>query len=614
MKRRMTLLITTLLTATMLLSVVPVVNATDTNEAETKPTTVVEPVNVKPTTITLKENSKTLYIKGKYTIKPTVKNGVGKTTYKSSNKKIATVTNVGVVTAKKKGKATISVVNNGVVAKLKIVVKKPSLNITKTTIAKGKSFKIKIKGVVGKATFKSSKSSVAKVDKNGKVTAKKKGKAAIIIKTNGNVKLKCNVTVKNPTKWDLVKYKVTFKRLKDSLTVNLGEPSRSLVDYFNAEYEDNISSLYLKNKITYKQFKSYTKKLNNKVKKTVTYSIEDSEIGKLSRTKSKLNNWYSDGLKITAKGKGTTNILIKYGNKTLKIKYTVTKKDEFTYKGKKAKAVYTVKEASDLLVSEYYDRLVEGKEKKYDYIFFYMSSSKSDEAINSAVKAAKSKDKYLLSYVDYEHPLNCWDGGYYCCENEKYYSEDKYSSIKDKVYVDALKTTVDIQECKDIIAERKNVYLETNKIFEDYNINSYETDYEKILALSKWFDEVCVYDDTNISKYGRDSALILEHRGVCGNYARATKYFCYRLNIPCYYISSEYKDYSKNHGWNVVKIQGKWYHLDLLWHLYFLGSENIKTKSSHTNFKYINEYLSDEVKEKINIQKEDFVVPKNNEP
>ena len=123
----MTLLITTLLTATMLLSVVPVVNATDTNEAETK-----------PTTINLKEKSKTLYIKGKYTIKPTVKNGVGKTTYKSSNKMIATVTNVGVVTAKKNGKATISVVNNGVVAKLKIVVKKPSLNITKTTIAKRK--------------------------------------------------------------------------------------------------------------------------------------------------------------------------------------------------------------------------------------------------------------------------------------------------------------------------------------------------------------------------------------------------------------------------------------------------------------------------------------------
>ena len=47
----------------------------------------------------------------------------GKATYKSSNKKVATVSSNGVVKGKKKGTAVITVTCNGLKAKFKVTVK-----------------------------------------------------------------------------------------------------------------------------------------------------------------------------------------------------------------------------------------------------------------------------------------------------------------------------------------------------------------------------------------------------------------------------------------------------------------------------------------------------------
>jgi hypothetical protein len=147
------------------------------------------------TTIKLTKTSAKIYVKGKTTIKATVKNGKGKTTYKSSNTKVAKVSSKGVVTAVKAGTAKITVTNNGVKQTFKVTVKNPKLNATKKTLKVKKSFTLKITGKVGKATFTSSNKKIATVNSKGKITAKKKGTATITVKTNG-IKLKCKVTVK----------------------------------------------------------------------------------------------------------------------------------------------------------------------------------------------------------------------------------------------------------------------------------------------------------------------------------------------------------------------------------------------------------------------------------
>ncbi len=177
-------------------TVAPTESVEPTQPAEVKPTEAPKSNQSAKTTITVKAK-KTLYVKGTYTINPTVKNGKGKTTYTSSNSGIAKVSAKGKVTAVKKGSATITVKNNGVKKTVKITVKNPKLNKNKVTLKlkSKKKFKIKITGQIGKAKFKSSKKSVAKVSKKGVVSAAAKGKANITVTTNG-VKLKLKVTVK----------------------------------------------------------------------------------------------------------------------------------------------------------------------------------------------------------------------------------------------------------------------------------------------------------------------------------------------------------------------------------------------------------------------------------
>ncbi len=162
--------------------------------AETEPTTA--PVTPpKKTSITLSKTSVKLYTTAKYRIKATVNNPVGKTTYSSSNKKIATVSASGKVKALKKGSAYITVKNNGTSKKLKVTVKNPSLKKKSAVIVKNKTVKISVNGS-GKFKFTSTNKKIATVNAKGVVKGKSKGVAYIKVKANGKT-LKFKVKVKN---------------------------------------------------------------------------------------------------------------------------------------------------------------------------------------------------------------------------------------------------------------------------------------------------------------------------------------------------------------------------------------------------------------------------------
>ena len=130
-----------------------------------------------------------------------------KCTWSSSNTSVATVDGNGKVTAKKAGTATITVTTaNGKTASCNVTVQavqavptSVSLNKTSLALEIGKSYTltktVSPSNAVTSYTWSSSNTSVATVDKNGKVTAKASGTATITVKTSNGKTANCKVTV-----------------------------------------------------------------------------------------------------------------------------------------------------------------------------------------------------------------------------------------------------------------------------------------------------------------------------------------------------------------------------------------------------------------------------------
>ncbi len=159
-------------------------------------------------------------------------------TWQSSNNTIATVDQNGRVTAVNAGSAVITVTTNDgsktATCKVTVVILVTSLSLNKTelTIEKGKSETLTATVSPSDATdktvsWKSSNTSVATVDQNGKVTAVNAGSAVITVTTkDGSKTATCNVTVVIPvTSVSLNKTELTIEKGKSEILTAAVSPS-----------------------------------------------------------------------------------------------------------------------------------------------------------------------------------------------------------------------------------------------------------------------------------------------------------------------------------------------------------------------------------------------------
>ncbi len=210
-------------------------------------------VILKVTKITVDSNA-TIGIGGTHQLKPVkVPENASEEvtfTYKSSNEKIATVSDTGLITGVAKGTATITVKTNtgksatcrvtvtgeatpGTTAaptstavpatKLTVLVNKP--NAKKFYMAKGQRVTLKTKmepvGTTDKLTYTSNKTNVATVSSSGMITAKNKGTAKITITATSGLKTTVTVVVsKKQVKAKKVKVKCA-KSMKRGKTIKL---------------------------------------------------------------------------------------------------------------------------------------------------------------------------------------------------------------------------------------------------------------------------------------------------------------------------------------------------------------------------------------------------------
>ncbi|MBR6404236.1 MAG: hypothetical protein IKS48_12690 [Eubacterium sp.] len=111
---------------------------------------------------------------------------------------------------------------------------------------------------------------------------------------------------------------------------------------------------------------------------------------------------------------------------------------------------------------------------------------------------------------------------------------------------------------------RMKMIQEYNEAIEYFKkgVNPTWTDMEKFVYIHDYLVRNCEYDVAKTMEHRYDTyGVLVEKKAVCQGYALAVNALANKLGLESHYVSSE----EMNHGWNMVKINGKYYMMDVTW-------------------------------------------------
>ena len=88
------------------------------------------------------------------------------------------------------------------------------------------------------------------------------------------------------------------------------------------------------------------------------------------------------------------------------------------------------------------------------------------------------------------------------------------------------------------------------------------SEFEKEIAIIKWIVENCEYEaaeDDNDWSMATAYSVMIEGKGQCAGYADAFLQMAKACGLDARYV------YNNIHAWNLVKLDGDWYHVDVTW-------------------------------------------------
>jgi len=204
----------------------------------------------------------------------------------------------------------------------------------------------------------------------------------------------------------------------------------------------------------------------------------------------------------------------------------------------------------------YYENLNDEQKRIYEKI--------NDAALNmksgmiSLGKTSVRDISLAFSAVRTDHPEYFWIPYSYInkIEGDNYYIAIDYESDQSSVSFLCTKNQKQSME-----AALKRKVAEIKKL-----VPAGASDYEIELILHDYLCSKVTYMDTgaNEMSYTAYGALV-EGQALCEGYARAMQLLCNEFSIPCTLVCGTSAERGENHMWNMIKIGGEWYNLDVTW-------------------------------------------------
>ena len=195
----------------------------------------------------------------------------------------------------------------------------------------------------------------------------------------------------------------------------------------------------------------------------------------------------------------------------------------------------------------YYNNLPEGLHEIYREMYVHIMMNEDSGDIMSKVNADDFWKAYYAILAD--HPEIFWVGSS---------AQIKESGLTKEVVSYSFETTVPTEARASM---KENLEAAADNCI--MQISADATDYQKIKYVYEYLIDTVEYSSGSADSQNIQSAL-LYRASVCAGYSKAFQYILNRMGLFCTYVTGTIKD-GGDHGWNMVRIGGNYYYVDVTW-------------------------------------------------
>lgn len=193
-----------------------------------------------------------------------------------------------------------------------------------------------------------------------------------------------------------------------------------------------------------------------------------------------------------------------------------------------------------------YRAMLDDEEKAvYNQLYANIMAHNNDFELVTRISSLSVDD--VISAVLYDHPEIFW-----------YVGHSEYTAMPNSGAVFAM--SIEFLEFDDLDAAKDEFDSRLREIVEQ--ARSKGDPYSQELFVHDKLAKEISFDQNNPLNQSAYSALV-EGKSVCAGYSKAFQLVMHELGIPCYYITGKVE--GSNHAWNIVRINGDFYNVDVLW-------------------------------------------------